>query len=101
MSLSEALKTTAIDIMSDVVTPKRYMQLQAKDLPKVPTWRLKRDSNSRLSGRKASTLSLRHHAPFIRSLYQSYIHSFVHLFIHSFICSAYIMLIVPHLRIIL
>src|SRR6218665_1910009 len=26
-------------------TPKRHSQLQVKDLPKVPTWRLERDSN--------------------------------------------------------
>src|SRR6218665_1485389 len=45
-----------------VYTPKRYRQLQVKDLPKVPTWRLDRDSNPRPSGRKASTLPMRHHA---------------------------------------
>ena len=29
----------------------------------VPTWRLERDSNPRLLGRKASNLPMRHHAP--------------------------------------
>src|SRR6218665_2402174 len=38
-------------------------QLEVKDLPKVPTWRLERDSNPRPSGRKASNLAKRHHAP--------------------------------------
>src|SRR6218665_172868 len=41
--LSEALPTTAIDTVG-VYTPKRYRQLQVQDLPKVPTWRLERDS---------------------------------------------------------
>ena len=45
-----------------VYTPKHYRQLQVKDLPKVPTWRLERDTNPWLSGRKASTLPMRHHA---------------------------------------
>ena len=44
-------------------TPKRHRQLRVKDLPKVPTWRLERDYNSRPSGRKASTLPMRHHVP--------------------------------------
>src|SRR6218665_1880881 len=39
-----------------------YRQLQVKDLPKVPTWRLERNSNPRPSGRKASTLPMRHYA---------------------------------------
>ena len=33
--------------------PKRHLQLWVKDLPKVPTWRLERDSNPRPLGRKA------------------------------------------------
>jgi len=32
-------------------TPKHHRQLWVKDLPKVPTWGLERDSNPRLSGR--------------------------------------------------
>src|SRR6218665_286929 len=41
--------------------PKRYRQLQVKDLPKVPTWRLERDSNPRPSGRTVSPQPMRHH----------------------------------------
>src|SRR6218665_888625 len=48
MSLPEALPTTAIDTVG-VYMPKCYSQLQAKDLPKVPKWRLERDSNPRPS----------------------------------------------------
>src|SRR6218665_3800778 len=44
-------------------TPKRHRQLQVKDLPKVFTWRLERDSNPRPFGRKASNIPMRHHAP--------------------------------------
>ena len=44
-------------------TLKRHRQLPVKDLPKVPTWRLDRNSNSRPSGRKASTLPMRPHVP--------------------------------------
>jgi len=57
MSLSEALPTTAINTESEF-TPKRYKQLQVKDLPKVPTWQLERDSNPWPPGRKASTLPM-------------------------------------------
>src|SRR6218665_3874884 len=57
---SEALPTTAIDTMSEFCTPKRYRQLQ-NNLPKVPTWRLERDSNPRYSDRKALSLPMRHH----------------------------------------
>ena len=46
-----------------VYTPKRYRQLQVKDLPKVSTWRLERDWNPRPFGRKAATLPMHHHAP--------------------------------------
>ena len=44
-------------------TPKRHRQLWAKDLPKVPTWWLERDSNPRPFGRKATNLPMSHHAP--------------------------------------
>src|SRR6218665_2230622 len=44
-------------------TPKRHLLLQVKDLPKVPTWRLRRDSNPRPFGRKAPNLPMSHHAP--------------------------------------
>jgi len=35
-------------------TPKSHRQLWVKDLPKVPTWRLERESNPRPSGWKLS-----------------------------------------------
>src|SRR6218665_1130815 len=43
-------------ILCQSFTPKRHRQLQVKDLPKIPTWRLERDLNPRPSG-----LSMRHH----------------------------------------
>src|SRR6218665_530652 len=46
-----------------VYTPKRCRQLQVKDLPKVLTWRIKRDLNPRPSGREASTLPMRSTPP--------------------------------------
>ena len=46
-----------------VYTLKRNRQLWVKDLPKIPTWRLKWDSNLRPSGGKATNLPLSHHAP--------------------------------------
>ena len=60
-SLSEALLTTEIDTVR-VYTTKRYRQLQVKDLPKIPMWRLERDSNPQPSGRKALSLPMRHNA---------------------------------------
>ena len=36
----------------------RHRQLQVKDLPKVPTWRLERDSNPRPFGRKVAAVWL-------------------------------------------
>ena len=47
---------------------KRYWQLWVKDLPKVRTWRLERDSNLWPSGRKAPNLPLSLHT-FVLSLY--------------------------------
>ena len=44
-------------------TPKHHRQLWVKDLPKVPTWQLERESNPWPFGRKAPTLPKRHHAP--------------------------------------
>ena len=44
-------------------TPKCHRQLWVKDLPKVPTWRLERESNPRTSGWKLSTQPMRHHVP--------------------------------------
>ena len=49
-----------------VNTPKRKRQLRVKDLPKVPTWRLERDSNSWPFGRKAPNLPMRHDAKWNR-----------------------------------
>src|SRR6218665_1539197 len=46
-----------------VYMPKRYRQLQVKDLAKVPAWRLEGDSNPRPPGKKAWPLPMRHHAP--------------------------------------
>src|SRR6218665_3700506 len=40
-----------------------HRQLQVKDLPKVPTWQLERESNPRPSGCKSSTQPSRHHVP--------------------------------------
>ena len=57
---SGALPTTA-RILYWSFTPKRTCrQLQVKDLPKVPTWRLERESNPRPSGWKSSTQPMRH-----------------------------------------
>ena len=52
-------------------TPKRRRQLRVKDLPKVPTWRLERDSKTRSFGRKASNLPMSHNASHRSSEYQS------------------------------
>src|SRR6218665_2954260 len=60
---SEALSTARILCRS--FTPKRHRQLRVKDLPKVPTWRLKRDSKPRSFGRTASNLPMNHHAPHV------------------------------------
>ena len=43
--------------------PKRHTQLRVKDLPKVHTWWLERDSNPRPFRRKATNLPMSHHAP--------------------------------------
>src|SRR5688572_30927314 len=39
-----------------------HEQLQVKDLPRVPMWRLEVDSNLQPSGCKAPNIPLRHHA---------------------------------------
>ena len=51
-SLSEALPNTATDTVLEFTrrSATEYRQLWVKDLPKVPTWRLERDSNKRLEG---------------------------------------------------
>ena len=43
-------------------TPKRHRKLRVKDLPKVPSWRLERNSNPWPFGRKATNLSMNHSA---------------------------------------
>ena len=44
-------------------TPKRHRQLWVKDLHKVPTWQLERESNPWPSGWKLSTQPMRHRVP--------------------------------------
>src|SRR6218665_119786 len=55
-----------------------HKQLRMKDLPKVPTWRLERDSNPRPFGRKVPNLLMSHHAPTT----QSYVYAQLHMYIH-------------------
>jgi len=45
------------------LTSKRHMELWVKDLPKVPTWWLERESNPWPSGWKLSTQPMCHHVP--------------------------------------
>ena len=45
------------------ISPKRYRQLWVIYLPKVPTWRIERESNLWPFGRKASTQPKRQHTP--------------------------------------
>ena len=64
-SLSPLLLRGAPDtawILCRSFMPKRHRQLQVKDLSKVPTWRLERDSNPRPFGRKVMNLPMSHHA---------------------------------------
>src|SRR6218665_853236 len=56
---SEALPTTARILYRSFGN----RQLQVKDLPKVPTWRLERESNPRPSGLKSSSQPRRHYVP--------------------------------------
>src|SRR6218665_1563863 len=59
---SEALSTTVLILYCvGVNTLKRYRQLRAKDLLKVPMWRLEWDLNLRPSRRKVPNLPLSHH----------------------------------------
>src|SRR6218665_287186 len=62
-----------------------HRQLQIKDLPKVPAWRLERESNSRPSGRKASSQPRRHHVPRTLGL-QTLILVYRHLVYYDFPC---------------
>ena len=61
---SPLLLRGAPDYNTDTVSEfhaKAHRQLQVKDLPKVRTWRLERESNPRPSGWKSSTQPMRHH----------------------------------------
>src|SRR6218665_520489 len=63
----------APDYSTDTVSEfhaEAHRQLQVKDLQKVPTWRLERESNPRPSGSKSSYQARRHHVP--RSSTKSY-----------------------------
>ena len=65
-SSSPLLLRGALDkarILCRSFTPKCHRQLRVEDLPKVPTWRLERDSNPQPSSRKASTLPMSHLVP--------------------------------------
>src|SRR6218665_3110904 len=58
----EALLTTT-RILCRISHPRRHRQLRVKDLPKVPTWRLERDSNLRPFGRNSPNLPMSHQTP--------------------------------------
>src|SRR6218665_791904 len=49
-----------------------YMQLRVKDLSKIPTWRLKWDSNRRPSARKATEPTTKPTTPLITTPASSY-----------------------------
>ena len=50
------------DTVSECIHAEALQAMRVKDLPKVHKCRLEWDSNPRPSGRKASTLPMRHHA---------------------------------------
>ena len=52
-------------ILCQSFTPKRHRQVQVKDLSKVHTWRLERNSNPRPFGWKATNLQMSHHAQYV------------------------------------
>jgi len=59
----------APDYSTDTVSEfhaEAHRQLHVKDLPKVLTWRLKRESNLRPSGWKSSPKPRLHHVPCVR-----------------------------------
>src|SRR6218665_1776429 len=60
MSSSETLPTTTLCRSFHAEALQATVVL---DLPKVPTWQLELDSKPRPSGRKASSLPMRRHAP--------------------------------------
>jgi len=64
--------------------PKHHRQLQAKDLPKLPTWRLERDSNPQPFAQKATNLPISLHTSqyihyTIYTLYNIYIIRYIYL----------------------
>jgi|SRR6218665_3130244 len=61
---SQLLLRSAPDYSTDTASEfhaEAHRQLQVKEWPKVPTWRLERESNSRSSGRKSSSQPRCHH----------------------------------------
>ena len=65
LTLSEALPMTAIDTVSGFTRRSAIGNCKWRTWPKVPTctWRLEQNLNPRPSGRKESSLPMRHHAP--------------------------------------
>jgi len=51
-----------------------HRQLRLKDLPKVPTWLLERESNLRPVGRKAPNLPMSHNAPTMYCVVYRHLH---------------------------
>ena len=72
---SPLLPRGAPDYSTDTVSEfhaKAHRQLQVKDLPKVPTWRLERESNPWPCSWKSSSQQRRHHVPHLfRTTYQT------------------------------
>ena|SRR6218665_216564 len=59
---------TAQMLLCQSFRPKRHRQLRAKDSPKVPAWRLERDSDPQPFRRKATNLPMSHHVPNLSDL---------------------------------
>src|SRR6218665_3605203 len=79
--------------LSEFSLPKCYRQQLVKDLRMVPTWRLERGSNLRLSGRKTSTLPMRHHKLVYRPMY---VYMFLCFSLHVSMFSIHIYIIYKH-----
>src|SRR6218665_1764958 len=72
---SPLLLRGAPDYSTDTVSEfhaEAHRQLQVKDLPKVLTWRLERESNPRPSGGKSSPQPRRHHVPQCTIVYNAF-----------------------------
>jgi len=63
MNSRPAVFTDTARLLCRNFMPKFHRQLWVKDLPKVPTWRLERESSPWPFGRKVLTLPKRHHIP--------------------------------------